>query len=172
MISISSSCASSAILSDCSSTLPRAHPDLATNNKSKANQRRKKPTRNVVPSEYQSKRNNMKQFSSANNYANNQHSLQSKSRLQNEYEQTPFEKNHLKNKKKAYHATVQIGHTNNKKKFTRSIESSEISSNNLTLSELESSSQRSTFSDSRLQRRKFIKCILREDVDLLVSLID
>lgn len=168
MISNSSSCASSAILSDGSSTLARFHPDLA-NNKNKAQQRRKKPIRDVMSLEYQAQRNSIKK---ASHYGNDNHSAQSKNRHQNEYEQTPFERNHMKHKKKAYHETVPIDYANSKKRYMRNVESSEISSNNLTLSELESSSQRSTFSDSRLQRRKFIKCILREDVDLLVSLVN
>ena len=56
----------------------------------------------------------------------------------------------------------------NSRRSLRSVESSEISSNNLTCSELETSSNHS-HSEVRLQRRKLIKCVLREDVDLLVS---
>ena len=47
-------------------------------------------------------------------------------------------------------------------------DSSDISSNNLTLSELESNNSLRTFSSVRLQRKRLIKCILREDIDLLV----
>ena len=124
------------------------------------------------PTEYQPQRNNHMKQSSSRNYNGNNNHRSMKNRHQNEYEQTPFERNHMKNKKKTYHETVPIDYATNKKKYMRNVDSSEISSNNLTLSELESSSQRSTFSDSRLQRRKFIKCILREDVDLLVIFIN
>lgn len=48
-------------------------------------------------------------------------------------------------------------------------DSSDLSSNNLTLSELESNnSSNRNFSNIRLQRKRLIKCILREDIDLLV----
>jgi hypothetical protein len=47
-------------------------------------------------------------------------------------------------------------------------DSSDISSNNLTLSELESNNSSRAFSSIRSQRKRLIKCILREDIDLLV----
>jgi hypothetical protein len=47
-------------------------------------------------------------------------------------------------------------------------DSSDISSNNLTLSELESNNSSRAFSSVRLQRKRLIKCILREDIDSLV----
>ena len=53
----------------------------------------------------------------------------------------------------------------------RTAESSEISSNNLTCSDLETASNNS-YAEFRMQRKKFIKCILREDTNLMVNLIE
>ena len=57
----------------------------------------------------------------------------------------------------------------NRRESFKSMESSEISSNNLTYSDLDSNCNRN-YSESKIQRRKLIKCILREDVDLMVNL--
>lgn len=53
------------------------------------------------------------------------------------------------------------------KKINR-YDSSDASSNNLTCSELDTSSNHSS-TNQRFQRKKFIKCVLREDIDTLVS---
>ena len=58
------------------------------------------------------------------------------------------------------------------RRSSKSTESSEVSSNNLTCSELdvENGTNSSLKTEIRLQRRKYIKCVLREDVELLVNL--
>jgi hypothetical protein len=60
----------------------------------------------------------------------------------------------------------------NKKRYQAKIyDSSELSSNNnFSMSEIDSNSSNVQFPNLRLQRKRLIKCILREDIDLLVSI--
>lgn len=57
-----------------------------------------------------------------------------------------------------------------RKCYNKSAESSEISSNNLTCSDLDTNSNAS-YSEFRMQRKKFIKCILREDINFMKNLL-
>ena len=66
---------------------------------------------------------------------------------------------------------VPVNSFNSIRRSCKSTESSEVSSNNLTCSELDAvnSNGNNMKNDVRLQRRKYIKCVLREDVELLVN---
>jgi hypothetical protein len=61
---------------------------------------------------------------------------------------------------------VPVNSFNSIKRNSKSTESSEISSNNLTCSELDGNNGKT---ETRMQRRKYIKCVLREDIEMLVT---
>ena len=79
---------------------------------------------------------------------------------------------HLKKNETNIHMRNQEVPVNSFRRSSKSTESSEVSSNNLTCSELDAMNGNANpiKTEIRLQRRKYIKCVLREDVDLLVNL--
>jgi len=85
------------------------------------------------------------------------------------YSQKNFPNKHLKKTETPLgmrNQEVPVNSFNSIRRSSKSTESSEISSNNLTCSELDGNNGKT---EIRMQRRKYIKCVLREDIEMLVK---
>ncbi len=156
-------------LGSCNSTTSSSSTSLTLSSAGSGRNRKQKSKLHLIQQKQQQQSIGMSGLQENENFL-----YQYESKLNKIYTQRSRQSKQLQPVKKSADVLIKTRNDNrNRKNYATNPgeNSSEISSTNQTCSEIDTHSSNTSNSECRLQRKKFIKCILREDVHLMKNLL-